>query len=412
LTETAIEGSGASLRTISQAPSVVAGSRLREVDMWRGLVIALMALDHARDFFHSGAFLFNPLDPERTNAALYATRWITHLCAPSFVFLAGVSAYLQAAKGKPTSQLSRFLLTRGLWLVVIEVTVISFSWAFALPYPLLLQVIWAIGWSMIALSLLVWLPPMAVLGVGIAIVAGHNLLDAITPGQLGNLAILWTFLHEGGRLAVAGQPIGYVSYPVLPWVGVMAVGYGLGALFLQPAQQRDRMLPMLGGAMIALFVLLRGFDLYGDPDTWIPQPDFVRSAMAFLDVQKYPPSLMFVLVTLGLGFTLVPLLSRIQGRGGSILLTYGAVPFFFYVLHLPLIHGLAIAANAALGRNVSGMFNFFVNMAVTPERHLHLGFPLAGVYVAWIVVLALLYPLCRWWMKLKRRRADWWLSYL
>src|SRR5688572_4060621 len=298
VTEIAVErraGSEAS----SDATILVAGVRLREIDMWRGLVIVLMALDHARGYFHAGTFPFNPLDPERTHAALYATRWITHLCAPSFVFLAGVSVYLQAAKGKSTSQLSGFLLTRGLWLIAIETTVVSFGWAFALPYHLLLQVIWAIGWSMMALSLLIWLPRMAVLAAGIAIIAGHNLLDPLTADQLGPFSPAWTILHDRGPLFFGGDQIGYVLYPILPWVGIMAFGYGLGALFLQPAQQRDRLLLALGGAMVAVFLVLRTFNLYGDPDPWTLRGDPGRSIMAFLDVHKYPPSLMYVLATLG-----------------------------------------------------------------------------------------------------------------
>ena len=309
---------GVASATPIAAPSsaLAAGIRLREIDMMRGLVIVLMALDHVRDYFHSGAFTFSPLDPERTTAALYATRWITHLCAPTFVFLAGVAAFLQAAKGKQTPHLSRFLLMRGLWLVALELTVVSFGWSFAMPYPLFLQVIWAIGCSMVALAGLVWLPRVAVLVVGIAIVAGHNLLDPLTPDQFGAFAVAWKFLHEGGRLFVGDTPIGFVSYPVLPWIGVIALGYGLGAVFLEPAQKRDRTLLLLGAAMIALFILLRGFNLYGDPGPWTAREDVVRSAMAFLNVAKYPPSLMYVLATLGLGFLLIPLLARLRGARG------------------------------------------------------------------------------------------------
>jgi uncharacterized membrane protein len=410
MTDTTIRGGGVSPPLAVER--VAAGLRLREVDMLRGLVIVLMALDHARDYFLNGAFAFNPLDPERTHAALYVTRWITHLCAPTFVFLAGVSAFLQAAKGKPRPELSRFLLTRGLWLVALELTVLSFAWSFAVPFSLFLQVIWAIGCSMVALAALVWLPRPVVLAVGIAIIAGHNLLDSWTPAQFGRLSLAWTFLHEGGPLILGGKPIGFVSYPVLPWIGVMALGYGLGHLLLEEGRHRDRTLVLLGGAMIALFILLRGLNSYGDPKPWVSQGDVVRSAMAFLDVDKYPPSLMFVLATLGIALALMPLLARLRGPAAGMLLSFGAVPLFFYVVHIYLVHGLAIATNAALGRDVSGLFNFFINMARSPERHLHLGFPLAGVYVAWLVVLAIMVPACRWWAKVKRTRRDWWLAYL
>jgi uncharacterized membrane protein len=397
---------------VPSSVTLAAGVRLREIDMLRGLVIALMALDHVRDYFLTGSFLFSAVDPDRSYAALYATRWITHLCATTFVFLAGVSAYLQAAKGKPMAELSRFLLVRGLWLIAIEVTVVGLAWSLALPPPLFLQVIWAIGASMVALAGLVWLPRGAVFGIGIAIVAGHNLLDSLKPEDFGALALVWKFLHVGGRLSVGDAPIGFVSYPVLPWIGVMALGYGSGSLFLQPAEKRDRTLFVLGGAMIALFLVLRGFNLYGDPAPRMPREESVRSVMAFLNVRKYPPSLHYVLVTLGIASLLIPLLARLRGPAARVLITFGAVPFFFYVVHIYVVHALAIAANAALGRDVSGMFNFFVTVGRAPEQYLHLGFPLAGVYVAWIVVLVLLYPLCRWWGEVKRTRKDWWLSYL
>jgi uncharacterized membrane protein len=215
-------------------------------------------------------------------------------------------------------------------------------------------------------------------------------------------------VHVGGPILVDGARVGSVSYPVLPWIGVMALGYGLGPLFLAPAEKRDRILLALCLAMLAIFVVLRGFNLYGDPRPWIPREELVRSVMAFLNVQKYPPSLLYVLATLGISFLLMPLLARLRGPMVRVLQDFGAVPFFFYVVHLYVVHALAIAINAALGRDVSVLFDFFVNMG----RPRDLGFPLGGVYIAWIVVLALLYPLCRWWATVKRTRKNWWLSYL
>lgn len=397
--------------TPTATPSPLAGIRLREIDRLRGLVIALMALDHVRDYFYEGAFAFGAVDPDRSYAALYATRWITHLCAPTFVFLAGVSAFLQLAKGKPVIELSGFLLLRGLWLVAIEVTVIGLAWSFTVPPPLFLQVIWAIGCSMAALAVLVWLPRSVVLVIGTVIVAGHNLLDPFKPDDLGAFALAWKFLHVGGRLFVGETPIGLVSYPVLPWIGVIALGYGLGSIFLEAPEKRDRTFLVLSGAMIALFIVLRSFNLYGDPAPWTPREETVRSVMAFLNVRKYPPSLDYVLVTLGIGFALLPLLARLHRPLARVLQTFGAVPFFFYVVHIYVVHALAIAANAVLGRDVSAFFDFFGNMGRSAGSS-GLGFPLEGVYVAWIVVLALLYPLCRWWGEVKRTRTDWWLSYL
>jgi uncharacterized membrane protein len=394
------------------SPFRTAPARLREIDILRGFVMVLMALDHTRDFFYAGAFTFDPLDPDRTNVALYATRWITHLCAPTFVFLAGVSVFLQSVKGKQSSHLSYFLFSRGAWLVAVELSVVSFGWSFAVPFPLFLQVIWAIGWSMITLAGLVWFPHVVVLGIAILIIAGHNLFDPLKPDDFGQFSLVWTILHERGPLTISGMPMGFVSYPIMPWIGVMALGFGLGPLFLKPQQQRTRTFLCLGAAMIVLFILLRGFNLYGNPHPWMVQGDLLRSAMAFLNVQKYPPSLMFVLVTLGLALVLLPLLERLRGPAASFLLTLGAVPFFFYVLHIYLIHALAIPANAALGRVVSAMINFLVNMISNREHYADLGFPLVGVYIAWVIVIVLLYPPCRWWLSVKQTRRHWWLPYL
>ena len=405
--------------------TIAVGARITEIDMLRGLVIVLMALDHVRDyFFLAGGFAVNPLNPEQTTPWLYFTRWITHLCAPTFVLLAGVSAYLQVAKGKTTPQLSGFLLTRGLWLIVLELTVLSFGWSFFLPYLVFMQVIWAIGWSMVALAALIWLPRMAVLAIGLAIVFGHNLLDPITPQHFGSLGVLWTLLHDGGPIFAGGVPVALAAYPVLPWMGVIALGYGMGGLFAQAPETRDRTLLMLGLAMLAAFFVLRWFEFYGNPSaglalgpfgagaSWRDQDSIGGAIMVFFDVQKYPPSLQFLLVTLGVVFTLWPLLARLRGPLASVLNTFGAVPFFFYVLHIYVVHLLAIAANAALGRDVSGFFNYLVNGFVAPESLAHVGFTLPWIYVAWIAVLALLYPLCRWWQGVKARRRDWWLSYL
>lgn len=395
----------------SPARSIAVGERIQSVDLLRGLVIALMALDHVRDFFHVSGYALDPLDPAQTTPLLYATRWITHLCAPTFVMLAGVSAYLQFARGKDTATLSRFLLTRGLWLVALELTVIGFGWSFWVPWMIFLQVIWAIGWSMVGLAALVWLPRVAVLAIGIAIVAGHNLLDPITPEQLGGFSLLWQALHAGGPIIVGGQPIGIFAYPILPWFGIMAFGYGLGAVFLAPARERDRTLLMLGAAMIAGFLALRFFNHYGDPAPWSAQSDAVKTAMVFLDVQKYPPSLDYALATLGIMLFLTPALERLRGPAAHFLRTFGAVPLFAYVLHIYLAHALTIIAHAAAGRSPGGYLNLFYNIFVDQTALQGNGFPLPVTYLAWALVLAILYPLCRWWGKVKRTRRDWWLSY-
>jgi uncharacterized membrane protein len=405
-------------------PTAAAGdARISEIDMMRGLVIVLMALDHARDYFFNGAGMIGVggalLDPETTTPAIYLTRWVTHLCAPTFVFLAGVSAYLQFAKGKTIPQLSRFLLTRGLWLIFLEITVLSFGWSFGFPYAFFLQVIWAIGLCMLALAALVWLPRVSVLTIGVLIIAGHNLLDPLTVEQFG---LAWTVLHEGGPLIIGGTPIGLIAYPVLPWIGIIALGYGLGSVFTEPPAKRTRTIFLIGVGMLAAFFVLRLAMIYGDPafptgpeavwKDWRDQPTLGAAIMVFFDVQKYPPSLQFTLVTLGVMLMLWPVFTRLRGPVASVLTTFGAVPFFFYVLHVYLIHLMAIAANAAMGRDVGGLFDYMINVFLHPERFAGLGFSLSWVYVAWFTVLVLLYPLCRYWQQLKARRRDWWLSYL
>ncbi|WP_395645848.1 DUF1624 domain-containing protein [Terricaulis sp.] len=385
----------------------IAGVRLREIDILRGLVIVLMALDHVRDYMHVDAFDFSALDPDRTNVALYLTRWVTHLCAPTFVFLAGVSSYLQIARGKTKRQLSTLLATRGLWLIVLELTVLSFGWSFSFPYPPFLQVIWAIGWSMIVLAGVIWLPRLAVLAVGVAIIVGHNAFDGITDA-----GILWFLLHQSGPLLIGDQPIGLASYPIIPWIGVICFGYGLGAVFLAPADKRDRNLFILGLCMLAAFLVLRGINGYGDPRPWSLQDDMTKTMMSFFDVTKYGPSLMYVLVTLGIVLTIWPLLARLPKAAGGVLATYGAVPFFFYVLHVYLVHSVAVLGQVATGRSAEGQFGYLFNTFARPDLMADMGFPLWAVYLFWIAIVAALYLPCRYWARLKRTRRDWWLSYL
>jgi uncharacterized membrane protein len=382
-------------------------ARVASVDILRGIVIALMALDHVRDFFHDQALVFDALDPERSYPLLYATRWITHLCAPTFVLLAGVSAFLQGARGKGRAELSRFLLLRGLWLVLMELTVVGFGWSFSFDFAFL-QVIWAIGWSMVALAGLVWLPWRGVLAVGALILVGHNLLDPLAPAQFGALAPLWTALHEAGPILDGGELRGFFAYPLLPWIGIIALGYGLGPVFLLEAGRRRRTLLLLGSALVMAFPALRALDGYGDPDHWAAQATFGRTVMDFLDTTKYPPSLLFACMTIGPALLVLPVVERLKGRAAEPWATFGAVPFFVYVLHVYLAHGLAAALARSQGYGDVGVDDFFRGS----EALAGWGVPLAVVYLIWLGVLALLYPACRWFAALKRRRRDWWLSYL
>ncbi|MCU1325883.1 MAG: hypothetical protein JWN34_1253, partial [Bryobacterales bacterium] len=287
------------------------GTRIEAIDVLRGLVIIIMALDHVRDYFHESGWAYDPLDPRFTTPLLYLTRWITNFCAPTFVLLAGVSAWLQAAKGKDTKVLSGFLLKRGLWIVALELTVISFAWSFSIPLLPFLQVMWAIGWSMVVLAGLVWLPRVVVLSLGIAVITLHNLLDPIRSQSFGVFAPVWIMLHDPGPLLRNGRPAALVLYPLLPWAGLMAFGYGLGAAFLSP--KKDRILACLGAGMIALFIVLRLLNGYGDPIPWSVQTDAVRSLMAFFRLQKYPPSLMFICATVGPALLTVVAFERLRG---------------------------------------------------------------------------------------------------
>lgn len=404
------EPAGAAYRPNTSATTRAAGTRLRAIDILRGLVIVLMVLDHVRHYFHVSGFAFDPLDPARTTGLLYATRWVTHFCATTFVFLTGVSAWLQFAKGKARPALSGFLLKRGIWLVILEVTVVSFGWSFNLPYFMFLQVIWAIGWAMAALAAFVWLPHRVILGIGIAIVMGHNLLDPLTPQQFGSLGWLWVFLHEGGMWSAGGAPVAFVGYPVLAWIGVMALGYGLGPVFL--SAKRDRMLVLIGAAMIVAFLTLRALNGYGDPRPWVEETSSAATVMRFLDVTKYPPSLLFVCATLGPMLLIAPLLERWSGAAGRVLQVFGAVPLFAYLLHVYLVHALSIVAHLLSGRSTDGLFDFLRKAFLDPGALSALDFPISATFAAWGATLLLLYPCCRWWGAVKARRRDWWLSYL
>jgi uncharacterized membrane protein len=307
-------------------------SRVASIDVLRGLVIALMALDHVRAFFTD--VRFDPLDPSQTNALLYVTRWITNFCAPAFVLLAGTSAFL-IRKRATAAQTAWFLVTRGLWLIVLEVTLITSLWMFNFDYAYgpILQVIWAIGVSMILLAALVRLPWQVVGAIGFAICALHNLLDGLPMPQSPVWELVWRVLHVPG--AASGV---YVYYPLVPWMGVMAMGYALGAVFDLTAERRRRVLLWLGVGAIAAFVVLRAVNGYGDPQPWSAQGDAGRTLLSFFNVDKYPPSLMFVLITLGPALLVLRALEGMHGRVIHVFAVFGRVPLFFYVLHIPLIH--------------------------------------------------------------------------
>jgi uncharacterized membrane protein len=343
--------------------------------------MVLMALDHARDYF-CGATV-QPTNLATTTVPLFLTRWVTHFCAPVFVLLAGVGAR-RFGRQEGSARLSRFLVTRGLWLIFLEVAVVSPLMPVLAPRLTILGPLWAIGCSMIVLAVLCRLPGSAPLAVGAVIVAGHNLLDPLDTRLARGFGALWPFLHQQRLLPVAGRAV-LVAYPVLPWIGVMALGYALGGALDRPVEERRRLFLRLGLAASAAFVALRALDGYGDPARWSRQPRGpVFTVLSFLNCTKYPPSLLFLLMTLG---PAVALLGLVEGRGAwRWLVVYGRTPLLFFLAHLALLRGSALLVRPQL--------------------------PLWGGYLAWPAVVALLYPLCRWYAAFKARRPERWLGYL
>jgi Predicted membrane protein len=315
--------------------------RVESIDVLRGVIMIVMALDHTRDFF--GVAGINPTDPARTTIALFFTRWITHFCAPVFFLLTGTGAFLSIGR-RTRGELSWLLFTRGVWLIVLELTFVRcFGYQFNVDYRVtMLVVLWALGWAMIVLAALVHLPPIAVGGIGASIIATHNLFDSVRAASLGAFAPLWTVLHAQNVVLATPRITVFVAYPLIPWIGVTAVGYGLGALYRQPAARRRSTLLRLGRATTAAFVVLRVMNAYGDPFRWRAQRSAVFTALSFLNATKYPPSLLFLLMTLGPSLLALWMLDRGTPRILRIALVYGQVPLFYFVLHLTLIHLLAV----------------------------------------------------------------------
>ena len=377
-------------------------ARDESIDTLRGAVMVLMALDHARDFI--GSHAVSPTDLAHTSAALFSTRWITHYCAPVFVLLAGVSASL-AGRSRSPGEASRLLLTRGLWLVFLELTVVRFGWLFNVNYRFsFVQVIWAIGWSMVALAALSRLGPRVCTAVGALMILGHNALDRVHAGDIGGASWLWRVLHEPGRLEpLAGHRV-YIAYPLIPWVGVMALGFGLGPLLQRDAPARRRLLLTLGAALTLAFVVLRAVNRYGDPARWIVPARPAFAALSFLNTTKYPPSLAYLLMTLGPALLAWGALTGRSLPGTAALRTFGRVPLFFYVLHLPLLHALAGVWVIAQGG--------WSAVEAASRSDNGAGGSLPTVYALWLLGIALLLPACRWFDGVKsRHRGAWWTHY-
>ena len=387
--------------------------RLESIDVLRGAAMVIMALDHVRDFISDARF--EPTDLDKTNAALFLTRWITHFCAPVFVFLAGTGAFLSLGAGKPKSKLAWFLLTRGVWLIVLEVTFVRFGWTFNFSYGFIgVQVIWAIGWSMIMLAPLVFLPAWAVGAFGVAMIAVHNLLDGVHFREAGVAHTLWTVLHDPGPTnpmafrSPDATPIIFVAYPLIPWIGVMAAGYAFGALLGGEAGRRRRLLLVLGGTMILLFVALRASKLYGDASPWLPE----EGVLSFLNCTKYPPSLLYLLMTLGPAILALGLLDRATPFVLRPLIVFGRVPLFYYLLHLVVIHSVAIACGYARYGEILPTLLSAPFGEGTPPYPKGYGYALGLVYVVWLGVVLFLYLPCRWFAGVKSRSKNVLLSYL
>lgn len=399
------------------APSTfdtIKNKRVASIDVLRGLVMVIMAIDHVRDYFHRDAFIFEPEDLTRTSVVLFFTRFITHYCAPVFVFLAGTSAFLYGSK-KSRKELSYFLFTRGIWLVLVELFIISLFRSFNPHYIYSnLQVIWAIGICMIILSAAVYMKRTWILVAGLLLIAGHNLLDNVhVPGN-GALSFLWALLHEPKGFSYLGNYYVFVRYPLLPWIGLMMTGYYLGRLYLpgyDPRKRKDTLLS-LGVGAIALFIILRSGNFYGDPAPWSEQTSTTFTFLSFINVTKYPPSLLYILITMGPSLIFLALAEKPLNALTAKLAIFGRVPMFYYLAHVLLIHILATIAAMCTGYSFSDMV-LSTSVLKAPSLKGY-GFELLFVYGVWVVLIFMLYPLCKWYDRYKRNNLPLksWLSYI
>lgn len=389
--------------------TTITKSRIESIDLLKGLAMIVMALDHIRDYFHYSAFVFDATDPTQTTLPIFFTRFITHFCAPIFCFLAGTSAFM-VGKRKSTPELSSFLLKRGIWLIFIEMTIVNFGWYFDLSFksPGLL-VIWSLGISMIVLAALVHLPRKFILLFSLALIFGHNLLDTVHYN--GNM--FWAILHEFSFFKLSNETQLIVGYPIIPWIAVMALGYYFGVFYDKSydSLKRKKLFNLIGILAIVVFVILRFSNLYGDPSPYTDFGIFSKNLISFLHISKYPPSLEYLLLTLGMAFIFLANSERLKGKAVNFFSTFGRVPFFYYILHLYLIHLIALIFAEFSG---FGWRSMILHNWVTESPALKgYGFPLWVVYTVWIFVIVLLYPLCKKFDTYKQAHKEkWWLSYL
>jgi len=388
--------------------------RIESIDLLRGIVMIIMALDHVRMYFGYGTWYSEPTNLSTTTPLLFFTRWITHFCAPVFVFLSGTSAFLYGLNKRKTSQVAWYLFTRGVWLILVELTIVNFAWAFDITFSFrILQVIWAIGVSMIALSILALLPIKMIFAIGIVLVFGHNLLDPITAQGKTALDFIWYTLHQPRFVVMDTNTMINFVYPVLPWIGLMALGYGFGKFYTGEfsADNRKRWLLQIGAGAVLLFLVLRGFNLYGEPNPWASQNSSMFTIMSFLNTSKYPPSLHFLLMTMGPALMFLSLSEKIRSRITIPVVVFGSAPLFFYIIHLYFIHALAMLTLALAGRD---WHEYILSARTISSGTLsNFGLRIEAVYLVWILVIASLYPLCRGYQRYKANNpAKWWLGYL
>jgi uncharacterized membrane protein len=387
--------------------------RIESIDLLRGIVMIIMALDHVRDYFHYDAFVYSPTDLEHTTVFLFFTRFITHYCAPVFVFLAGISAHLYGLN-KSRKALSAFLFSRGIFLVFAELFILSLFRTFDPLYHFFnLQVIWAIGISMVVLSALIYLNRQIILLIGILLIGGHNLLDNVHFRDAGAFSFIWSVLHETGQFNL-GRFTFQVRYPLMPWTGIMAIGYYAGHLFSPGynAARRKEILLLLGMAAIVLFIILRLTNIYGDPADWSMQRNNAFSLLSLLNVTKYPPSLLYTLITLGPALIFLALFENMNHAWTRRITVFGRTPMFYYLAHILLIHLFAVAAAVISGYKWEDMI--LTTMVNSSPQLKGYGFNLLTVYIVWTGLVLLLYPCCKWFDRYKRAHhsTQRWLSYV
>lgn len=393
--------------------AAIKSKRINSIDVLRGLVMVIMALDHVRAYFHLGAIVTDPLNLESTTPLLFMTRFVTHFCAPVFIFLTGTSASLYG-QNRTKKELSKFLFTRGLWLIFVEIVIMNFLWWFDPYYNFInLQVIWAIGLCMIFLSAMIYLPKKIILLFSLLVVFGHNMLDPFTVDGNSFGSVLWYIFHQSKYLFLDNGHLVAFSYPILPWIAIMALGYCFGYLYHKKYNSRKRKntLLALGCSTILFFLLIRALNIYGDMVPWSRQKDLTFTILSFLNVTKYPPSLLYILITIGPTFLVLFFLEGFASKLTNFLLVFGRVPFFYYVLHIFFIHLAALLTLVVLGKDWRLMI--LDTTAMTTNKMADYGYSLGVVYLVWVLIVVLLYPFCKQYMRYKLNNPQkWWLSYL